>query len=138
MKILDTEIMALDLTDPMGLVKLIVQYFCAKPVPILNDSELQLVQHFVSSARKSGLNFEQLNELLFVLRQNRVSEAFFEFFFAAEANTRDAQTRHAALSIDDLRRGVIRFRALAMLRYGNFTFARRTLSRMDDKNRIAD
>jgi hypothetical protein len=118
MVIKEPQVEALDLTSPEDFVRLIVEFFCTKPVQ-RSEQEEQLIGSLLGRGRGQGLNYEQFNELLLVLRQNRVSQAFFDFVFGKPT-----------VNLDELRTGIIRFRALAMLSYGNFTYARRTLSRL--------
>jgi hypothetical protein len=63
------------------------------------------------------IGHSQLNELLLLVNKDRMERAFFDYFFGDEC------------TVGTLAAGVLRFQKLAMLCYGNFIFAFRTLSR---------
>lgn len=69
----------------------------------------------------TGLNFEQFNEVLLVLNQERVSLRFFDFFFRGRKPS-------GRVSLEALKRGIEKFRGFAMLEYGNFRHAYQRLS----------
>jgi hypothetical protein len=128
MRFTEPEIEALDLTCPDDLIWLILEFFCTKPLEkAASSADRALVALLLKRAADQGLNYEQFNELLLVLRQNRVSRAFFKFFFG-----------DGTVSLAGLRAGVIRFRGLAMLCYGNFIYARRTLTRLGTEAEIRE
>ena len=60
----------------------------------------------------------QLNELLLLVHKDRVELPFFNYFFGS------------ACTVETIPAGVRRFQQTAMLRYGNFVFAYRKLSRI--------
>ena len=62
------------------------------------------------------LDCSQFNELLLLVNKNRVGRGFFEYFFGPHP------------SVGELAAGVDRFRRLAMLSFGNFIYAFRSLS----------
>lgn len=64
--------------------------------------------------------YEQVNELLLLVDESRISRAFFNFFFSTTEND-------SPISLEDFKRGVRQFRGFAMLCYGNFRYAFRTL-----------
>lgn len=116
----------LDLTCPRDVVRLIVEFFCAKRVCAEEaENDEKMVGVLLSGAQEPGLNYAQFNELLLLLRQNRVTLAFFEFIFGNDS-----------VSLKQLRDGIIRFRGIAMLCFGNFTYARRTLTRLPTVDEI--
>jgi hypothetical protein len=118
---------ALNPCDVDGLVSLVVKGLCDKqPVPF-SEGEKKLIGRLVERAQVDGINHDQFNELLLLLRQNRVSSAFFEVFF-----------RKGQVLLDELREAIVAFRGLAMLSYGNFTHPRRTLSRLRDAGQIRE
>jgi hypothetical protein len=63
----------------------------------------------------------EFNELLLLVNKDRVGEPFFRHFFGEKCR------------IGDFSNCVEKFQAVAMLRYGNFIFAFRTLSRIHDE-----
>lgn len=132
MEFAESEVAGLDLESPKGLTRLIIEFFCSKPqLPESRPGQLELddklLAAFIDRARTEGLNYEQFRELLLVLRQNPVSRAFFKHFFKKDR-----------ILLDDLRDGVVRFRGFAMLYYGNFVYARRTLSRLTSEQQITE
>ena len=62
------------------------------------------------------IDCSQFNELLLLVHKNRVEAPFFEYFFGTDC------------TVGRISDGVQKFRKYAMLRYGNFVFAFRTLS----------
>lgn len=69
------------------------------------------------------LDFCQLNELLLLVGKNRVEEPFFNVFFSP-------------CTVGSLSASVERFQKTALLLYGNFIFAYRTLSRITERGRL--
>jgi len=65
-----------------------------------------------------SVDCSQLNELLLLVHKDRVEGAFFDYFFGSDC------------TVGKIPDGVERFQKTAMLRYGNFVFAYRTLSRI--------
>jgi hypothetical protein len=63
------------------------------------------------------IDCSQFNELLLLVHKNRVEATFFEYFFGMDC------------TVGKLSDGVQKFRKTAMLRYGNFVYGFRTLSR---------
>jgi hypothetical protein len=80
---------------------------------------------FLTDALVDGrLSVSQFNELLLLANKDRVEKAFFDFFFATKPDGTCAVSEFAA--------GVEKFQKYAMLCYGNFVYAFRTLSRISD------
>lgn len=116
----DAQVEALDLKTPTGVQELTEVHLCGHTkLSQLTPSDQELLDEFVDKAVPAGVTFQQFNELLLVLNQDRVSAAFFNFFFGDGANP---------LTIGQLRQGVIRFKGFAMVCFGNFRFAFRRLS----------
>ncbi len=67
---------------------------------------------------KSEIGCAQFNELLLLVNKDRVTSVFFERFFGVKT------------TVGGLRSGVQNFQRLAMLGFGNFVFAYRTLSKL--------
>lgn len=67
----------------------------------------------------SGLGYSQLNELLLLLEYHRVSAGFFQFLVDGKAEYRAGA---AFTALECLRKGVERFRKLAILRFGSVKF----------------
>lgn len=66
------------------------------------------------------IDCSQFNELLLLVHKDRVQKPFFEFFFGCRSR------------VGEITSAVERFQKAAMLRFGNFVFAYRTLSRIRD------
>ena len=119
---------SLDLSDPQCIEKLIIQDLCgrwpSRDRPVIAQETLRKLLKY---ADEEGLSYEQFNELLLLLDQERVSPAFFRFFF-----------RSARIKPAQLLDGVVRFRGFAMLRFGNFRYAYRRLSRCATKKELLD
>jgi hypothetical protein len=80
---------------------------------------------FLAEAVKNDdqtIDWSQFNELLLIANKDRVEEAFFKYFFVIS----DAETE---CSVKDLRTGVEKFQKTAMVCFGNFIYAYRTLSK---------
>ena len=73
----------------------------------------------------SGLGYSQFNELLLLVGYDRVSPVFFQFLVDGTAEYRPGA---AVNSLAEMRKGVDRFRVLAILRFGNVKFAFKYLS----------
>lgn len=122
MKFQDVEIDKLDLAKVDDIFHLIVECLCGeRHYGMLPEQDRTLLQDLVSNARTNGLNYEQFNELLLLLNQDRVSRGFFKFFFEKEN-----------ILLEDLRNGVVKFRGFAMLCFGNFKFAYKQLIKEDE------
>jgi len=117
MKFKDKKISKYDLTKVYIIPHLIIRDLCGqgKPKKLSLDDE-RLLQDLINRAKEKGLNYEQFNELLLLLNQDRIGRGFFKFFFEKDK-----------ISLDDLKEGIIKFRGYAMLRFGNFRFAYKQL-----------
>ncbi|MBN2128817.1 MAG: hypothetical protein JW741_04945, partial [Sedimentisphaerales bacterium] len=116
----DPEVARLDLTDPEELRDLVVRLLCARHTPSdLDAGQRHLLIQLIDSATANPITYCRFNELLLALNQHRVCEPFFRFFFG-----------DSVVTLDDLKIGVSRFRGFAMLCFGNFRFAYRSLSRI--------
>lgn len=65
------------------------------------------------------IDCSQINELLLLVNKDRMEQPFFDWFFGL-----------ATCSIGNIEAAVEKFQKIAMLRYGNFIYAYRTLSRL--------
>ncbi len=114
----DNEIDKLKLVDADSIGQMIVEYLCGEKSSSEGFSEKDnyLLAHLLSWIKKDGINYEQFNELLLLLNQDRVSRSFFKFFFGSER-----------IKLAELKRGITKFRGFAMLCLGNFRFAYKEL-----------
>lgn len=81
-------------------------------------SDINLLTRILGDDSKA-IDHSEFNELLLVVNKDRISKPFFDRFFGA------------GCTIAALQGCVANFQASAMLRYGNFIFAFRTLSRIE-------
>lgn len=108
------EIERLDLTKVDNVSRLVIEYLCGeKHYPQLSPGDKNLLVGLMDNAKREGLNYEQFNELLLLLNQDRVGKDFFKFL----------SEKKEIISLEDLKQRVIKFRGYAMLCYGNFRFA---------------
>lgn len=122
MNFLDEEIEKIDLNNTNNISKMIVEYLCAeKYYRTLSETEKDLLSQLLRKAKDKGLNYAQFNELLLLLNQDRVTEAFFNFFFWKK------------VKLDTIKEGIIKFRGFAMLCFGNFRFAYKQLIQKNEK-----
>lgn len=106
-----------------GVVKLVVEYLCGvKYYATLSNKEKNLVTNLIQRMQTEGIDWAQFNEFLLLLNQDRVSEAFFRFFFGGER-----------IKLEELKKGITKFRGFALLCFGNFRFAYNQLSRLNEK-----
>lgn len=70
------------------------------------------------------IGHSQLNELLLLVNKDRMEPAFFDYFFGA------------ACTVGALAAGILKFQTTALLRYGNFIHAYRTLTRAESVSAI--
>lgn len=70
----DSQVDTLDLKTSSGVQELVEVHLCGHPGPsLLDPSDKRLLDEFVTKAVPLGVTFEQFNELLLVLNQDRVS-----------------------------------------------------------------
>ncbi len=70
------------------------------------------------------ISSDEFNELLLLAGKDHVTQAFFSFFFCLGGDPLSCR-------VGEIPMGVTRFQKTAMLRYGNFIYAYRKLSRID-------
>jgi len=92
--------------------------------------DLPLLGKIVNPEEK--LDYSQLNEILLTIDKNRISKGFFLYFLVPEEVLKkfsSSERHHKRIEItwEDFRKGVIKYRGMAMLRYGNFRYAHKTL-----------
>jgi hypothetical protein len=98
--------------------------------PASADGEpLRLLSSVVQAlSAKKGLTVEQINEILLLYGGKRISRGFFDLFFLSDENGDPRADGRQEISVEDLKQGVARFRAFALLSFGNFRFAFNRLS----------
>ncbi len=97
-----------------------------------HEAKLGLVANILRTLLKGkALGFAQFNELLLTLDMNRVSYGFFQFFFVPESRWESGEDFDdrcdVKVNLKQIRDGVIKFRAFALLSFGNFRFAHKRL-----------
>lgn len=118
MKFTDKVVDELEIERREAFFRLITSFLCGEDISIeLGQREQELFTTMHSKALREGLNWAQFNELLLVLGQDRIGVDFFKFFFGAEK-----------APIKSIVNGIIRFRGLALLKYGNFRYAYKRLN----------
>jgi hypothetical protein len=90
----------------------------------LSDGERSLLAQILADDGRE-IDHSQLNELLLLVNKDRMGKPMFRFVFGN------------ACRISHLEPAVERFQKIAMLRYGNFVFAYRTLSRIVEEHQFA-
>lgn len=80
--------------------------------------------------RVKGLGYSQLNELLLLLGQNRITHPFFQFLVDGSASYKSGA---AIKSLSALRASVKRFLILAMRAHGNIRYAFDYLATLDEE-----
>lgn len=103
-------------------VRALLEILAGQSAPI--DSAPQDLDVLGSTGSKLG--YSQLNELLLLFGFDRVTHAFFQFLVDGQIEYGAGQAFDSA---DQLRKGIDRFRGLAVLLYGNVKFAFKLLSR---------
>ena len=115
----DSVVESVQATDLDQLCTAVTEYLCGeKYYGKLGTVERHLLTSLVGKAQGTGLTYEQFNELLLLLDQDRVSRDFFRFLFGQDK-----------ISLDELKIGITRFRGYAMICFGSFRFAYKSLSR---------
>ncbi len=117
----ESQILKIDVNAPEYLYKLIVEDLCGERYHREFDERTRAqIGGFINTVQGDALNYEQFNELLLLCDQDRVSRPFFEFFFDPAC----------CVKFGALPECVVRFRGFAMLCFGDFRFAYKTLSHL--------
>jgi len=90
----------------------------------VGDGESSLLAQILADDDRD-IDHSQLNELLLLVNKDRMGKPMFRFVFGD------------ACRVSQLEVAVERYQKVAMLRYGNFVFAYRTLSRIADEDQFA-
>lgn len=91
-----------------------------------SDAERRtLLDRIVATLSKESvsLTFAQLNEVLLLVGAKRLSSEFFDLFFLADDVGHPPRDENRSISVATMKRGIARFRAFALLRFGSFRFA---------------
>ena len=94
------------------------------PVKDVGESDLSLLEQILADDNRA-IDRSQLNELLLLVNKDRMGKPMFRYFFGESCR------------VSDLEPAVKRYQQVAMLQYGNFVFAYRTLSRILDVDQFS-
>jgi len=123
----DEIIESYDLSKLDNIYEMIIEKLCGeihyKPL----EEEKDLLKSSMSKMEKEGLNYAQFSELLLLMNQDRINEAFFKFFFGQEP-----------IKLEELKNGIIKFRCFAMLCFGNIRFAYQELIQNNNKKELEE
>jgi len=102
-----------------------IEKLTGKPVniPAKDKSSVDTLLNRFISKRSLVLNWNEFNEILLLCNKDRMSKGFFDFFLNQSTPKKDK------LTLAEIKKGVENFRIYAMLVFGNFIFAYRTLSK---------
>lgn len=92
-----------------------------EPLP---DSDLNFLIRALADDNKL-IDYSQFNELLLMANKDRVDAPFFNRFFCS--------SKEGLCTVGGITEGVKKFQKMAMLRFGNFIYAYRTLSKLKTK-----
>lgn len=121
----DIEVNNLVLRTPFDLCHLIIKFLCDENYSEkLWKKDEKLLTVLMGNVKSGGLNYRQLNELL--LNQDKLGSAFFDFFFEKDK-----------ITLDELKKGIAKFRGFALLCYGNYRFAYKELIRQSHEYLVA-
>jgi hypothetical protein len=101
----------------------IAQHFTGTVVKACGTAEEALLNSMLKNESRP-IDYSQFNELLLLVNKNRMGRPLYDYLFGAKA------------TVAAIRVAVQRFQTLAMLRYGNFVFAYRTLCRISEEARF--
>lgn len=113
MKFRDIDIDQLSLDSLDDFSKLILHYLCGKEYnpENLDENQKKHLTKVLNDLNSNYLNYEQFNEVLLLLNQNRISKDFFNYFFLG-----------GIVNSETLKNGITNFRGLSILNFGNFNF----------------
>ncbi|KKN38716.1 hypothetical protein LCGC14_0750680 [marine sediment metagenome] len=121
MKFRDNDIDQLKLDNINDFSKLILHHLCGKeynPVS-LDENRKKHLEKVLKDLSSGYLNYEQFNEVLLLLNQNRISRDFFNYFFL-----------NGIVNSETLKKGITKFKGLSILNFGNFNFTYDRFSKM--------
>ena len=128
MRFEDEDVSKIDPKSASGL-KSLLEHLCGEPVTLgcAKDKPCGACQACINwevlSSRISSatLSLEDLNDILLLVDQFPIGNDFFEFFLS---------NGEKAITFDELKDGIVRFKGFAVLKYGNIRFAYRALNKL--------
>lgn len=114
---IDQEVASMDINNIDDFAGLFINYLCGERYhKDLNKNDRIFLKYFINHARGNGFSYKQFNELLLLLDRDWVEDDFIKFFFGYEP-----------IYLNNIKKGIIKFRGYAMLCFGNFRFAYKKL-----------
>lgn len=117
----DYDIEQLNLSNVNDFSKLMLHYLCGKsykPEDITEEKRI-ILRKIIDDLNSNYLNYEQFNEVLLLFNLDRISREFFNFLFLG-----------GRINIEVLKKGIIEFRGLSILNFGNFKNTYKRFSKM--------
>lgn len=121
----DEDLTALEYSTE-GMIKLL-GYLTGKSIAVREEGKV-LLEKIIKQTK--FFNYQQVNEILLLLNQDRIEEGFFEFFLLP------GNELNKIIGFRELCTGVKKFRGFAMLKFGNFPFAYRKLREIKSRMEI--
>jgi hypothetical protein len=125
----DVDVKGVDPTTQDGLCDLL-QHLCGEAIslkctgkkPPCDNCQACVNWSVLANRLKSPtLSLEDLNDILLLLEQFPIGEAFFEFFLSNGEKT---------VTFEELKQGIVKFKGYALLKYGNVRFGYRALYKL--------
>jgi len=124
----DPDVSEIDPTTQLGL-KGLLEHLCGEPVTVgcidaTACGNCQACMNWavlVTRLGSSTLSLEDLNDILLLADQFPIGGDFYDFFLS---------NGEKAITFDELKQGIVRFKGFAVLKYGNVRFAFRALNKL--------
>jgi hypothetical protein len=124
----DLDVDKLDPTTQAGLKGLLehlcgesVALGCHKAIPCGNCQACMNWAVLSTRIGSSTLSLEDLNDILLLVDQFPIGSDFYDFFLSSGEK---------AITFEELKQGIVRFKGFAVLKYGNVRFAYRALNKL--------
>ncbi|MCF7824482.1 MAG: hypothetical protein K9N35_09970 [Candidatus Marinimicrobia bacterium] len=146
----ENEIESANLMKPNVLYRIILESLCGKNTnvcPITADQEtikeaiasclgpdayeMEVLTKFAEKLNSSEINYATLSELLLSLEKNRINQGFFDYFFLSKDISKEKTYTSPKIGEVEFKKGVMKFRGYALLRFGNIKYGFSTLRLMD-------
>jgi len=98
--------------------------------PIPDPKNLDSCQNIFND---NGIGYSQFNELLLLFGLDRISIDFFQYIADKKLPYNSNDPTSKINSIDDLEKGINKFRVFAVFRFGNIRYAFKTLSKIGEE-----
>lgn len=143
MKFIDKNINELNPNLGSDFYILIIEYLCGNEnyeswsnlPPIVRDNIEKIITHIDTN----GINYQQFNEILLLLGEDRVSETFFKVFFEDREKFFAISIKGSKkIDMEEIKLGITYFRGIAMLFHGNFRHCFKDYISVDSLNEFRD